>query len=442
MNRSIRFLLVGITVVSLSSWTGACHVAHAVDQTAPLSLVLQDMVREALARNPELVAARKEWEAATNRIAQARSLDDPILSVHLWNFPQTFNVTQTQNSIFGLSQNLPFPGKLALKSEIASRSAEMTEQVLHGKERELITRLKQAYYDLFLAHKAIQIHHEQVELLRQFVEITNAKFRTGKGSQADVLKAQVELSVLHQQLPVLEQRRETAAALLNTFLDRDPLSPLGVPQEPPLIPLNTTIDDLHRLALNTRPELKAAELTVRHSEQSRALAQRQYYPDFNVAFQRFQNFQANDGFGAYVAMTIPFSFWTKPKYDAGVQEAAASVAAAQAQQHKLENLTRFQVKDLLAKVRATEQVAMLYHTTILPQAVQNLEASRVGYRTGKGGFLDLIDTQRAWRGFQHEYYRALVEREHRLAELEQVIGSDLSGTSQERRSDYESGHTQ
>jgi len=429
MTRSIRFLLVAITVVSLSSWTGACHVAHAVDQTAQLSLVLQDLVREALARNPELVAARKHWEAASQRIVQARSLDDPTLSVHLWNFPQTFNVTQTQNSIFGLSQNLPFPGKLALKSEIASRSAEMTEQALHGKERELIARLKEAYYDLFLVHKTIQIHHEQVELLRQFVEITNAKFRTGKGSQADVLKAQVELSVLHQQLPVLEQRRETAAALLNMLLDRDPLSPLGVPQEPSLMPLDTTIDNLHRLALDTRPELKAAELAVRHSEQTRALAQRQYYPDFNVAFQRFQNFQANDGFGAYVAMTIPFSFWTKPKYDAGLQEAAASVEAARAQRHTLENMTRFQVNDILAKVRASEQVARLYHTTILPQAVQNLEAARAGYRVGKGGFLDLIDTQRAWRGFQHEYYRALVEREHRLAELEQVIGTDLNGNS-------------
>ncbi len=378
-----------------------------------------------MARNPELVAARKQWEAATNRIVQARSLDDPTLSVHLWNFPQTFNVTRADNSIFGLSQNFPFPGKLALKGEIARRSAEMTEQALRAKERELVARLKQAYYELFLAHKAIQIHHAQVELLRQFVEIANAKFRTGKGSQADVLKAQVELSVLHQQLPVLEQRRETTAALLNTLLDRDPLSPLGIPQEPSLLPIDTTIDDLHRLALNARPELKAVELAVQQSEQSRALAQRQYYPDFNVTFQRFQNFQAHDGFGAYVAMTIPFSFWTKPKYDAGMQEAAASVAAARAQQHQLENLTRFQVNDLLA----SEQVATLYHTTILPQAVQNLEAARVGYRTGKGGFLDLIDTQRAWRGFQHEYYRALVEREHRLAELEQVIGTDLNGNS-------------
>jgi outer membrane protein TolC len=403
--------------------------AQDTDSVLRTALVLPELIQEVLARNPELVAERKQWEAATNRITQARSLDDPILSVQLWNVPQTFNVTKGDNSIFGLSQSFPFPGKLALKGDVASRSAEMIEQAVRAKERELVARLKQAYYDLFLAQKAVQIHHEQVELSRQFVEIANAKFRAGKGNQADVLKAQVELSLLFQQLPVLDQRRETAEAMLNTLLDRDPAAPLGIAQEPSQLPLEKPSDDLHRLALKDRPELKAAELAVQRNEQSRALAQRQYYPDFNVAFQRFQNFQANDGFGAYVAMSIPFAFWTKPKYDAGVQEAAAAVAVAQAQQHTLENLTRFQINDLLAKLKATDQVATLYRTTILPQAEQSLEAARVGYRAGKAGFLDLIDAQRAWRGFQLEYFKALVERQHRLAELEQVVGIDFNQQS-------------
>jgi len=392
-------------------------------------LVLPELIQEILARNPELVASRKQWEAATNRITQARSLDDPILSIQLWNVPQPFKAAQADNTIFGLSQNLPFPGKLGLKGEVASRSADMTEQAVRAKERELIVRLKQAYYDLFLSQKAIHIHHEQVELLRQFFEIANAKFRAGKGSQADVLKAQVELSLLQQHLPVLEQRRKTTEAMLNTLLDRDSASPLGLAQEPAQLPLGESVDNLHRLALNDRPELKAAELDVQRNEQSHTLAQRQYYPDFNVAFQRFQNYQANDGFGAYVAMSIPFAFWTKPKHDAGVQEAAAAVAVARAQQHTLENMTRFQINDLMAKLKATDQVATLYRTTILPQAEQSLESARVGYRSGKGGFLDLIDTQRAWRGFQLEYFKALVDRQHRLAELEQVVGITLDQQS-------------
>ena len=393
------------------------------------TLVLPELIHEILARNPELVAARKQWEAATNRILPARSLEDPILSLQFWNAPQSFNVTRSDNTILGLSQSFPFPGKRALKGDVASRSADMTEQAVRAKERELVARLKQAYYELFLAQKAIQIHHEQVEVLRQFVEITNVKFRAGKGSQADVLKAHVELSLLFQHRPVLEQRRETTEAMLNTLLDRDPASPLGMAQAPSQLPLEQPIEDLHRLALNDRPEIKAAALDVQRNEQSHALAQRQYYPDFNIAFQRFQNYQANDGFGAYVAMSIPFAFWTKPKYDAGVQEAAAAVAVARAQQQTVENMTRFQINDLLAKLRATDQVATLYRTTILPQGEQSLESARVGYRAGKAGVLDLIDAQRAWQGFQLEYFKALVDRQQRLAELEQVVGITLDRQS-------------
>ena len=373
-NGRVACVVLALGLFSSTGLSSAQDNAPLVQKT----LELRAMIQEMLARNPEILAMRKQWDAATNRIAQARSLDDPTLSVQLWNIPQSFNVTQTQNTIFGLSQSLPFPGKLALKEEVASRSAEITEQVVRSKERELIARVKQGYYDLFLAHKAIQIHHEQVRLLRQFVEIANAKFRAGKGSQADVLKAQVELSTLHQHLPALEQRRATTEALLNTLMDRDPSASLGVPEEPVRIALDKTMDDLQHLALKGRPELKAADLAIQKNEQSHALAQRQYYPDFNVAFQRFQNFNANDGFGAYVAMSIPFSFWTKPKYDAGVQEASSAIAAARAQQRTLENVTRFQIKDLVAKLQATDQVATLYHSTILPQAEQSLAAARSG----------------------------------------------------------------
>ncbi len=429
MKQNRRRQCMAIASVLVMLFSNGLSRAQDGDSMLRNRLLLPELIQEVLARNPELAATRKQWEAATSRIAQVRSLDDPILSLQLWNVPQPFKATQADNTIFGLSQSFPFPGKLGLKGEVASRSADMTEQSVRAKERELVARLKQAYYDLFLAQKAVQIHHEQVELLRQFFEITNAKFRAGKGSQADVLKAQVELSMLFQHLPVLEQRRKTAEAMLNTLLDRDPASPLGMAQEPAQLPLEESIDNLHRLALNDRPELKAAELDVQRSEQSRALAQRQYYPDFNVAFQRFQNYQANDGFGAYVAMSIPFAFWTKPKHDAGVQEAEAAVSVAKAQQHTLENLTRFQINDLLAKLRATDQVATLYRTTILPQAEQSLESARVGYRAGKGGFLDLIDTQRAWRGFQLEYFKALVDRQYRLAELEQVVGITLDQQS-------------
>jgi outer membrane protein, heavy metal efflux system len=400
-------------------------VAFAEDPVALKTLDLSGVISEALAQNPEIVAARQQWEAATKRVPQARSLEDPTVSVQWWNTPESFNLGQAQNTIIGLSQKFPFPGKLALNEEVASRSADITEQALRAKERDLIARVKQGYYDLFLAHKAIQIHHEEIDLLTQFLEITMAKFRTGKGSQVDVLKAQVELSTLHQQLPVLEQRRETAQAKINTLQNKDPRTPLGLPDEPRVERFTKDLDELFQIAAEARPEVKAAGLALQRNEHARALAHRQYYPDVTVAVQRFQNFQARDGFGAIMGINLPFAFWTKPKYDAGVQEASAAVAAARADLQAQENLTRFQIRDLLAKVRASWEVGVLYRTTVLPQAEESLASARAGYRTGRTDFLNLIEADRALREFQLAYYRALVDWQLRVAELEQVVGRDL-----------------
>jgi cobalt-zinc-cadmium efflux system outer membrane protein len=412
--------LVVLMLLPLCVSTGLTRAEEAPSKT----LVLPDLIQDVLVRNPEIVAARQQWDAATKRVPQARSLEDPTVSVQWWNFPESFNVGHAANTIIGISQKFPFPGKLALKEGVASRSAEMTEQGVRAKERDVIARLKQAYYDLYFAHKAIQIHHEQMDLVTQFQEIAMAKFRTGKGSQVDILKAQVELSTLQQQLPVLEQRRDTAQASVNTLLDRDPRSPLGLPQQPRIERFEKDLEELFQMATNARPEVKAAGLAVQRNEEARALANRQYYPDVTVAFQRFQNFQAPDGFGAVMAINVPF-FWTKPKYDAAVQEASAAIAMARAQLQTVENQTRFQIRDTLAKVRASWEIALLYRTTVLPQAEASLDSARASYRTGRTDFLNLIEADRALREFQLAYQRALVDRENRLAELEQIIGVEL-----------------
>jgi len=155
----------------------------------------------------------------------------------------------------------------------------------------------------------------------------------------------------------------------------------------------------------------------------KAFAERQYYPDFEVAVQRFQNYQATDGFGAIASINIPFSFWTKRKYDADVREATAVATAARAEYQSWQNLTRFQVTELIAKVRAQQQVADLYRTTTLPQAEHNREASRAGYRTGRNNFSDVIEAERALLEFRLAFYRALGDRDIEVAMIEQVVGT-------------------
>ena len=388
-------------------------------------LDLSPLIQEALQNNPEVVAFREQVKAMQERIPQAQTLEDPEVKIQLWNTPESLNVTRTATTIYGIAQKFPVPGLLSQKGEVAAREADQAAQQLAAKEREITAVTKAAYYDLFYAHKTIEIHHEQVKLLKQFFQIANAKFRVGKGTQVDVLQAQVELSKLFQHLPVLEQRRKTAQAHLNTLLDRRPDAPLGAPREPVNRFMILTLDQLQEQALRRRPELREVELAVAQFESATKLARLRYYPKMRVELQRWQNHNTDDGFGGNVTLNIPFSFWTKPKYDAGVREATARVQVARSRKETLENLTRFQVQDLVAQIEATGEIVELYATTVLPQAQQTLKAANAGYRTDRTDFLDLIDAERALITYQLEYFQALVDREQQLAALERVVGVEL-----------------
>ncbi|MCA9420173.1 MAG: TolC family protein [Nitrospira sp.] len=386
---------------------------------------LGPLIREAIQHNPEIAATQEQVHVLKERVPQTRSLDDPEVKVQLWNTPESLNVTKTGTTIYGLAQRFPVPGLLSQQEEVAVREADQAQHRLAAKIQEITSSVTVAYYELFYAHKALAIHHEQVNLLRQFFEIANAKFKVGKGTQVDVLRAQVELSKLFQQLPILEQRRETAQAHLNTLLDRAPLGPLGIPQSPETHAMPYSHETLLKEALKARPELQEADMAVAQFQSATKLAKLRYFPHLQLEFQRWQNYNADDGFGGNVTVNIPFSFWTKSKYDAGVREAAAQVAAAQARKRTLVNLTRFQIKDLVTQIQATQQVITLFTTTVLPQAKQTLKAAHAGYRTDRTDFLDLIDAEQALISYQLDYVRALVDREQQVAQLQRVVGKAL-----------------
>jgi len=419
----MRLVSVHLFSLVLVSLVGA-QIALAESPADPL--LLSDVLAEVRAHHPEIQAARERYRAAKERPAQAGAFDDPEAKIELFNTPQNLDVTKTDNTIFGLSQRFPFPGKRGLKKQLALKDADIAEALVHEKELEIGAQAKGAYYDLYLAYKAIEIHHQQIELLKNFFQIANARFRAGKGVQVDVIKAGLELSKLQNELPVLEQQRDSAQAKVNLVMNRSPETPLGTPAEPVTRVDKPAFLELREIAIQNRPQLKALTTDAARSETAIALAQKQYYPDFNVMASRFQNFGQRDGFGGAVVMSLPFSFWTKPKYDAGVREAKANLEAAKASYQAMQNQVGFEVKDLLVKLEAVEKLMVMYRTTIIPQAQQTLDSARLNYQNGKVEFLTLLDAERALKDFQLEFYRALTAFAQRMAELERAIGKELT----------------
>ncbi|MDT7040787.1 TolC family protein [Candidatus Nitronereus thalassa] len=276
---------------------------------------LGPLIQEALQNNPELVAEQALVEAMIERVPQSKSLEDPELTLRLWNTPNSLDVTRSDRTIIGLGQQFPYPGTLSQQEHIAEKVVEQAEQRLAGKKREIIAAVKVAYYELFYAHQAIEIHHQEAKRLKQFFDAATAKFRVGKGTQVDVLKAQVEQSKWFQHLPILEQQKQTARAHLNTMLNRDAEASLGVPLEPMSEPKPLSWEHLQNQAVQQRPEILEAGLAVQQFDSTIKLAELQTYPHLRVEAQRWLNRNEEDGFGGIVSINLPFAFWTKPKIE-------------------------------------------------------------------------------------------------------------------------------
>lgn len=391
----------------------------------PLSL--QAALDEVLARNPTLLALRAQFEASRHRPAQERSFAAPTFEAQIWQWPfNTLNPANVDMYMFMAGQDIPGPGKRALRAAVAAKDVQLAETEIAVGARGVIDAVKRAYSDLFLSRTAITIHHESLDLLRQFADITSAKYTTGRTSQQETMKAILEVSRLHDDLVLLHQRAALAEAQLNTLLDRKPDAPIGPLAEPRERVLLPRPADLQRLALEQQPELRVAQLGIERSAASLAVVVRDYKPDFFVGGGYMLLPRDTDAWTVSVGITWPSAPWARGRLDAKKAEATADVETARARHRSAENAVRLAVQNAYIRVKSAEQRASLLRTTIIPQARQTLEVGRVGYQSDRVGFLELLEDQRALLDAQLEYFRALDELEQALADLERAIGSDIT----------------
>ncbi len=391
------------------------------------ALTLRAALDEALAKNPELVALRAQLGVTRERPAQERTLAPPMLETTIWQWPiNSLNPANTNMYMFLATQDLPGRGKRDLRAAVAEKDVALAQNDIDARARHVFNDVKQAYAALYVSRKAIESHLATVDVLRQFADISQAKYTTGRISQQDVLKAVVEVSRLHEDIIMLDQQAQLASATLNTLLDRPtdaPIGPLGEPYEQTLLP---PVADLQRQALERQPEIRGARLAVERAEAALAVARRDHKPDFSVQGGYMLLPQQTDGILARLSITWPDAPWSRGRIDARVREMSADVEAARARQKSMENALRFAVQAAYVRLKAAEQRAALLRTTLLPQSQQTLEVSRVAYQNDRVEFLALLDNERTLLNAQLDYYRALSDFDQALADLERAVGTEIS----------------
>lgn len=402
---------------------------HAIDarrtyEGPPLSL--QAALTEALERNPELAVLRKQYDVARQRPAQHLFLAPPRFEAQIWQWPlNTLNPADTNMYMFMVNQDLPGRGKRQLRAAVAEKDVQLAETEIAMRARDVLEAVKKAYAELFVTRKAIDVHLASAELLRQFADVSAVKYETGRISQADVLKAVVELSRLHQSLVTLDEQAQLTEATLNTLLARDPGSPIGPLGNPRPVTL-PAIDELQRLALAQQPELQVARLGVERATAELAVVNREYKPDFFVSGGYMLMPRDRDAWTGTFGITWPTAPWSRGKLDAQRAESTAAIEAARAQQRAAETRVRLAVQQAYVRVHAAQQRARLLETTLIPQSEQTLEVSRVAYQTDRVDFLAVIENQRTLLDARLDYERALSEVEQAMATLERAVGTELA----------------
>jgi outer membrane protein, heavy metal efflux system len=396
---------------------------------AAASPLLAALVAELERNNPELKAARRDVDMRVARIAPAGAPPDPTMSVGYMGgiagvpfFPSSGTTGSFRQ--FGASQELPFPGKLRLRTQVAATEAEAERWNYETTRRRLIAELKEAYFEYAYADRSMAIVERNKERLDQFRQIAEAQFTVGRAIQQDVIKTQVEISLLIERLAVLDQQRRALEARINGLLFRPPDTPLGPADigAPPR--LAQSLADLRALAQQNNPALKRDERVIDSGQQALRLAQRDVLPDFavNVTTQKF----AGDMpwmYGVDVMVKVPL-FWQR-KQRPMIAEAAAVLQSGQQMRDNTLATTTAQVTEAYVAATTSQRLVTLYADSVLPQSRLALESSLASYQVGSADFLTVLTNFITVLDYEVNLEEQHARLRQALARLEPLVGMDL-----------------
>jgi outer membrane protein TolC len=390
-------------------------------------LDMQQLIDEALRRNPEVLAAQKRYEAAGQRPAQERALPDPMVSFG-WNssgnpLPGAGLGTEPVANIgVMVSQETPYPGKLRLRGEIASKEAEAEAQQYRATALNVISRVKQAFYRLQHAYEMTDILERNRELLRTLLRITEARYSVGKTAQADVFRAQTQLTLIEVRLAQIQREKTSRVAEINSLLNRAADVPLARPVEPHMEPLGFTVDELLEKARTAAPTLAREQKMIERAGTALSLARKDYYPDFavNGGYYSMGSMPPMYMFRADVKVPVHFG-----KIRAGITERSEEEAQAKRSYESAARSLEYRVKDDYAAAETAARLADLYLKTVLPQARLTIESSLAAYETGATDFTAVLANHVAAIEYDMNYHEQMQEYHLALARLEEMTGVQL-----------------
>jgi outer membrane protein TolC len=412
----VRIILAGITVLG-------CGLPVWAQNPTPLSELLAEAVRN----NPDIRSAEHTWQAATHVRQQVTTLPNPQFTLQEFSVgsPKPFAGFNTSNFAYfgvGASQELPYPGKLRLKGEAADRAADVQQAQIAMARAAVADDIKTAYLRLAYLQRTLPLLDTSRNTLGQIIETELARYRTGRGSQADVLKAQLERTKLIREITMHHEDVGQVEADLKRLLHRPQESPDIIAQNLTITKLRDTSSELLNFVRKQNPEVKLETTRIGKQNADVRSAERAGKPDFSIGYM-YQ--RTGDDFPAYYMLTFNVIFQRRQRVQAEIAEAAESVRAAEDQldAQLQEQLATVQKEYIAAK--STAEVLTEYSEGMIPQADAGFRAVLTDYESNKQQLDSVLTSFNEVLALKREYEQTLLEHETAVAKLETLTGEAL-----------------
>ncbi len=391
---------------------------------------LSDYLRYAAMHNAGLKASFERFRAATEAVPQAKTLPDPKFT-YSYFIEEIETRVGPQKQKFGISQTFPWFGEIEARTDAASLAAKAARQRYESDKLKLFYEVKDTYFEYAYLKHAIETTKESLELLEHFEEVARTRYATSAGGHPDVIRAQIELATLANQLESLRRFKEPIAVRLNSVLNRKSKQVLPWPDS---IEYDASEIDQKQIFAQLRsnnPELKSLDFEVAVARELVEIARKRFYPDITLGVDWIDTGQAvnrgvsgsgRDAVAAMLSINLPI--WSG-SYKAGERQSKANLRGAAAKRVDAENEIVSRAARVLYAAGDSARKVRLYGGVLIPKAKEMLGASEAAYRGGEVDFLSLVDAQRKLLEFELAHKRAVTTAMQRRAELEMLIGSQI-----------------
>ncbi|MDP1823326.1 MAG: TolC family protein [Archangium sp.] len=348
-------------------------------------------MQQALEARPELARAAAELRAAKERVPQAEAWAEPMLEVGVQN--DSFNkwnvgVMEMSWVSFMASQTFPFPGKTGLRAEVAQSEVKLSELVAERVRLSTIAEVRRGYLALQLVRDRRALLEKLITLNTRLVEVARVRSESGAGSQAEVLRAQVELGRVSQRRFQLQAEEQLQVQALNRLRHRPLDTAIQTSASPSTLPALLSFEQALTLAREHSPELLAARAGISRAQASAALARRSYFPDLSVSAGVMVRGRLDPMWT--LTLGVPLPVFAGARQSRALAEADAQRDAATQGVEAVEQLLTLRAHQRAESLKALSAVWQSYAGGLLTQAETAAESTVAQYAIGRATFADVL----------------------------------------------------